>query len=259
VQLHFKEYGEFGEVVIILHGLFGSSDNWHSISTALSTQYRVFALDQRNHGRSPHDTVMSYAAMAEDVRIFMDSHGIRRASLIGHSMGGKTSMQLALTHPSRIQRLVVVDISPTAYDGLHALILDALMRLDLRTHSSRAELESALEPAIPDLAVRRFLLKNAVREPGGGFNWRMNLEAVHANYSSIQAALDGDRVYTGPTLFVKGELSNYIRPDSMQIIKRLFPAAVVETIPGADHWVHAESPELFLEHVRNFLAKPIDS
>src|SRR5439155_637675 len=177
MQLFFKEYGQ-GRAVILLHGLFGSSDNWHYISMQLSGQFHVFVLDQRNHGQSPHSDEMNYPAMAGDVDEFMESHHIDSAVLIGHPLGGKAAMQFALQFPGRVEKLVVEDMAPRAYPSVYENYMEVLLRLDLARYQTRQQMEEALAPEIADLTLRRFLLKNVARSPEGQFFWKINLSGL---------------------------------------------------------------------------------
>jgi pimeloyl-ACP methyl ester carboxylesterase len=252
MQLHFQSYGQ-GPPLIILHGLFGSLENWHSISQMLAANFHVFAMDQRNHGRSPHATDMSYQLMAEDLKEFVADKQLGSVNLLGHSMGGKTAILFAISYPQLVEKLIVVDIAPRAYPDHHSDILKALSSLDLSSFKSRAEMESQLAPSIPDLAVRRFLLKNVKRDQAGNFYWQMNLCAIEANYARLSEQISSQRPFEKPTLFVRGERSNYLRDDDMTAIQKLFPRVKLCEIAGAGHWVHAEAPEAFLRTVREFL------
>jgi len=253
MQLNFQSYGH-GPPLIILHGLFGSLENWHSISQQLAADFQVLAVDQRNHGRSPHAAEMTYQLMADDLKEFVASQQLGAVNLLGHSMGGKTAMLFALTYPASVQKLIVVDIAPRAYSAHHREILSALSSLDLNSFKSRAEMESQLAPSIPDLAVRRFLLKNVKRDEAGAFYWQMNLPAIEANYARLSEALPTQRSFEKPTLFIRGERSNYIRAQDLPAIEKLFPRVKHCKIAGAAHWVHAEAPEPFLRTVREFLS-----
>lgn len=253
MQLHFQTYGR-GEPLIILHGLLGSLDNWHSTSQKLAEHFQVWAVDQRNHGHSPHSPEMSYAIMAEDIRDFMQAHGVARAHLLGHSMGGKTAMQLALLHPKRVTKLIVADIAPRAYSPRHDRMLAGLLALDPAAFASRHEMEAALAPWVADLATRRFLLKNVARA-GGGFQWRIGLREIHRNYGRLGAALTGERPFAGPALFLRGEQSDYLRETDLPLIRALFPRAQMRTIPHSGHLLHAENPAAFLEAVMGFLGR----
>ncbi|HSQ76757.1 MAG TPA: alpha/beta fold hydrolase, partial [Bacteroidota bacterium] len=181
MHLHYRQYGS-GPVLILLHGLFGSLNNWHSHALAFAGRFTVFAVDQRNHGASSHDPVSSYPAMAEDLREFMDLHGIDEAFLLGHSMGGKTVMQFAGKYPERARALVVVDIAPRKYPPRHEEILNALMAVDPRDFATREEIDHAMAPIIQKQAVRRFLATNLVRDAEGRFAWRMNVPVLIASY-----------------------------------------------------------------------------
>jgi len=255
MTLHDKVYGA-GLPLVVLHGLFGSLENWHYINSQLSDTFRVFGVDQRNHGRSPHHPEMNYLAMAEDLRQFLDERGLESAHVLGHSMGGKTAMQFAMLHPRRVHRLIVVDIAPRSYPPGHREILDAMLRLDLARHASRLEMDQALTPAIPDPAVRQFLLKSVTRHADGPFHWRLNLQALSGHYSEITAGLTAERVSPVPALFIAGERSDYLRPEDEPGIRRLFPRVTFKIIPNAGHWVHAEAPVPFLNAVREFLNAP---
>lgn len=255
MKLNYKVYGQ-GEPVIILHGLFGTLDNWQTLARQLAENYSVFTLDQRNHGRSPHSDAHDYHSMAEDLRHFMESHWMFGASIIGHSMGGKTAMQFALDHPDMVKKLVVVDISPKAYPGSHHDIFDALLSLELDKMETRQEADRQLARLIHEEDIRLFLMKNLTRRKEGGYELKINLPVLHKHYEDVLAAVSGDHPYEGPALFIKGGRSRHMQPGDEVLIKQLFPAAVIETIGHAGHWVHAEAPGDLLELVKNFLSKP---
>lgn len=251
MELYHREYGQ-GEPLLILHGLFGFSDNWQTIAKALSEQFLVIALDLRNHGRSPHAPSHTYADMAEDLREFMQKNWIHSARIMGHSMGGKAAMQLALTHPDLVEKLVVVDIAPGRATDKHQAIYRTLLDIDLEKMTTRQDIEAAMAANIPDVGVRQFLLKNVTRHDDGAFAWKMNLPVLWRYFPNILGPVSGEP-YEGPTLFVAGGASNYIRPDDKPEIRRLFPQSRIETIPGAGHWVHAEKPAELLGLLRDFL------
>lgn len=251
--LHFQSYGS-GHPMIILHGLFGSLDNWHSVSRRLGQSFRVLAVDQRNHGQSPHSAEMNYPIMAEDISEFIRTEHLEKVSVLGHSMGGKTAMQLALLHPEQVDRLIVVDIAPHAYSARHVQIFEGALSLDLKAYQDRGSVERALDPYVPEKAVRQFLLKNLVRESGGGFRWKLNLRDIYRNYGHLSEAISGPRPFVGPTIFIRGGMSHYIRDEDWNSARALFPNAVLRTIPDAGHWVHAEAPEAFLETASEFLS-----
>lgn len=251
MELNYKTYGQ-GEPLLILHGLFGTLDNWQTIAKKLADYYTVYVPDLRNHGRSPHLPDMDYPVMAEDLKAFMEAHWMFKAHLIGHSMGGKVAMQFALHYPDMTDKLIVVDIAPKAYAGGHDEIFDALQALDLNTISEREDADAFLETRIPDKGVRQFLMKNLTRNKAGGYEWKMNLPALVAHYSDILAPVDGD-AFDGPTLFLRGELSNYVLDSDLPDIRKLFPNAELETVKGAGHWVHADQPVGLLEQVMGYL------
>ncbi len=252
MELNYKEFGQ-GEPVIILHGLFGTLDNWQTVAKQLAKDYWVFIVDQRNHGRSPHVDDLDYILMAEDLKEFMDQHWIPKAHIIGHSMGGKTAMQFAFDYPDMIDKLVVVDIGPGENKAGHGMIFDALLSLDLSNIANRTAAEDHLKEKIEEYGVRQFLLKNLSRSKEGGYKWKMNLHAIHQNYQNILATVEGDSVYEGETLFIKGGKSNYINSEEEKTIFQYFPESSVETIEGVGHWVHAEAPEDMLKSVLGFL------
>jgi len=252
MQLHFQECGQ-GPAVILLHGLFGSSDNWHPIAVRLAERFHVFALDHRNHGQSPHSAEMDYPVMAADVDRFFTARGLERARVIGHSMGGKTAMQLALHFPQRIHKLVVADMAPRAYAAAHDHIFTALLALDLPAFQTRAQLEAALAPDLPNPVLRRFLLKNLGRDAAGGFRWKINLRDIAENYWRLREPVAGPAPFAGPALFLRGGKSKYVQPEDEPLIREWFPAATIQTIPAAGHWVHADQPGEFLKLVLDFL------
>jgi len=254
MKLHFRSYGS-GRPLIILHGLFGSLNNWHTLAGRLAEGRLVLSVDLRNHGDSPHSEEFSFKAMAEDLREFMDDRGLTRASLLGHSMGGKTAMEFALRYPSAVEGLVVIDIAPRAYLPGHDEILDAMASLDLWAYASRSAIEKALEPLISDLRVRQFVLTNLRRVEEGRYNWKINLSGLRSNYAEVVKAQNSETPFRGPTLFIRGGNSNYIRPEDATSLLELFPSATVSTISGAGHWVHADAPEKLLPLVEEFLAK----
>ena len=253
MQLVYQRYGA-GPPLLILHGLFGSGDNWRTLSrTVFGERFEVFTVDQRNHGRSPHSDVFDYPAMADDVAAFMDAQGLAAARLLGHSMGGKTAMHVALAHPERVEALVVVDIAPKPYPPRHTAIFEALQGLDLAAYRTRAEIDAALRPSVPADGVRHFLLKNLQRNSRGGYDWRMNLGGIARNADHLSGPLEADGTYEGPTLFVRGSASDYVADEDRELIVSFFSEAEIVTIDGAGHWVHAEKPRAFAEAVLGFL------
>ena len=254
MQLFFKELGEGDAApLVMLHGLFGSSDNWLGVAPKLGC--KCYALDLRNHGHSPHSEEMDYALMAGDVAEFLDAEKLDVVNVLGHSMGGKVAMQFALTYPARVQKLIIVDMAPRPYSPEHRSIFEALLALDLKQFHSRREIEDALAPAIPDLTLRRFLLKNLAHEPqdARAFKWRIPLPAIFANYPKLCTPIATQPPFPGPTLFLHGGQSSYVSEADAPRIRELFPQAVIETILQARHWIHADAPDDFVRHVSGFL------
>jgi pimeloyl-ACP methyl ester carboxylesterase len=252
MQLHFKETGQ-GRAVVLLHGLFGSADNWFFIAQRLAEKFHVFALDHRNHGRSPHSAEMNYRLMAADVEKFFRTRGLENAAVIGHSMGGKTAMQLALQFPQRAEKLVVADMAPRAYAPAHDKIFAALLALDLPKFQARQQIEDALAPEIPNLVLRRFLLKNLGRNADGAFFWKINLAGLAKNYLRLGEPVAAAVPFAKPTLFIRGGKSKYIKAEDEPLIRELFPQSQIQTIAEASHWVHADQPEEFLRLLLGFL------
>lgn len=254
MELNYKTFGQ-GDPLIILHGMFGTLDNWQTIGKQLSEHFTVYILDQRNHGRSPHDDLIDYPTMAEDLKHFMETHWIFKAHILGHSMGGKTAMQFALEHPDMLDKLVVVDVAPKRYAGGHEEILAAILALDLKTVQSRNDAELFLRQRLTnqDEGTIQFLMKNLSRNPESGFEWKMNFPAIHAHYQDILTGIEVDTTFEGETLFIRGEKSNYIQDSDWQNILKLFPQAHLETVSNAGHWVHADQPQALLEMVQSFL------
>ena len=252
IPLAYRSHGA-GPPLIILHGLLGSGDNWQTLSRrAFAEHFHVFTVDQRNHGQSPHSAVFDYPTMVEDLAAFMDAHGLSHVHLLGHSMGGKTAMHFALTHPERTGSLTVVDIAPKIYPPTHTAIFDALRALDLNAHRTRAAIDAVLRPQIPTDSVRNFLLKNLRRDGDGGYTWKANIESIHRNYTHLSGSLEADGLYEGPTLFVRGGASDYVADEDTELIVSFFPDAEIVTIDGAGHWVHAEKPQAFAEVMLEF-------
>lgn len=250
---HYRVQGK-GLPLIILHGLFGSMSNWRSLAIKFSHQFQVITVDLPNHGHSPPRKVFDYTSLAKDLVSFMDEQGISAVALLGHSLGGKVAMQCALDFPERITRLLVVDIAPHAYPPEHLFIFKALSELNLSAYESRLEIDKALSNRIPNSATRQFLLMNLDKNKEG-YSWRINLNNLEHNYQAICAAIAGKKAYIGPSLFIKGGASSYIRKGDEIEIRRWFPKAEIVSIPHVGHWVHAEAPEVFANTVLEFLNK----
>ncbi len=243
MQLYSRELGEGTQPIIILHGLFGSSDNWLTFSKLFADTYKLFLLDQRNHGRSPWDEEFNYSVMADDLLEYITHHRIVDPIIVGHSMGGKTAMKFASKYPDLLKKLVVVDIGPKYYKPHHQRYLAALNALDLNTVNNRTEAEEKITQFIPEIDIKQFLLKNLYRTDEGNFAWRMNLENITKNIDNIGEGLDANSKFRKSTLFVRGGKSDYITEDDLIMIKWMYPASKVETILDAGHWVQAERPQ----------------
>jgi len=267
MRLAFKKLGS-GSPIIILHGLYGSSDNWFNIGKILSQKHEVYLIDQRNHGRSPHSNDHTYQGMVGDLLEFHEKHKLNKTILIGHSMGGKTAMLFALYYPQKIKSLIIVDISPKSYTGLteyqshsieHLNIMKGFISVDLSQMKDRNEIDMAFSKFVPDNKTRYFLLKNIRRNADGNFSWIINIEALKKSLPLILNGIDFKKLnidkelISYPVLFVRGEKSNYILDEDISLIHQIFPKAELVTIFNAGHWLHAEQPELFLNSIRYFL------
>jgi pimeloyl-ACP methyl ester carboxylesterase len=270
MHLFYRKSGS-GAPLIILHGLYGSSDNWYSIGRELSSSYTIYLLDQRNHGNSPHDPVHNYDVLASDLFDFIRENIKEPVMIMGHSMGGKTALSFGLKHPELVGKMIVVDMSPLGYDmndasnagNYHMQIIRALQSLKAETLSSREEADRMLSEGVPSPVVRQFLLKNLKRTPDGKFHWAFNLQALAANMPQIfygvidENTTDPRSIPVFPLLFIKGERSPYIGNRDEEAIHQYFPKAEISVVPDAGHWVHAEQPKVFLETVKQFLGHKI--
>ncbi|MFC3053076.1 alpha/beta fold hydrolase [Kordiimonas pumila] len=250
-ELAFRVKGE-GEPLVMLHGLFGSGDNLGGIIRLLSAEYKTIALDLRGHGRSPHLGTLSYPQMADDVMRFMDKQGIESAYVFGHSMGGKTAMQLAISHPNRVKKLIVGDIAPVAYTPHHTQILAGMQAVAKAAPTDRKEAETLLAEYESEPEVLSFLLTNWRRVSDNTWGWRLDLEAICRDYDNLIAGIEGGE-YEGETLFLRGGRSDYIKAEHRDTILRLFPKASVKTVEGTSHWLHAEKPDLIARAIMKFL------
>ncbi len=251
ITLAFERSGS-GPPMIILHGLFGSSTNWKSIAQCLTKSYTVDRVDLRNHGASPWHDTMNYLAMADDVKQFIEQHQLEHPIVLGHSMGGKVAMVLAVRYPALLKSLIVVDIAPVTTDTCHASVVRALENLNLLAVRSRRDAEVVLSYDVPDAGLRQFLLQNLVRRETG-YVWRINLRALADNMTMLADFPVLPGCYSGPTLFVRGGDSNYVEIKHGPVIQKMFPTSVMRTIAGAGHWLHAEKPREFLHELERFL------
>ncbi len=253
LKLHHKQQGE-GPCLIILHGLFGSLDNWQSISRQLAGQFCVYTLDLRNHGKSPHSEYFNYDIMAADLAAFIKHQHVEPVNLIGHSMGGKVVLQLLKEHPQLIRKSMVLDIAPRAYPEVHGQIFKAMLELDLQKCKSRTELDQNLSPEIDDPRVRQFILKNVDRNQNGIFEWKLNLQSIHSNYMHIASAISFEKPLQAEIAFVRGAASSYIKDSDQMAMRETFPNASFFTVENAGHWIHADQPEQLMKIICSYFA-----
>lgn len=252
MELFYRTLGE-GKPVIIMHGLMGSCDNWLTVSKPLSEKYKLYIVDQRNHGRSPWSDEFNYEVMANDLLDFINQHHIVNPIIIGHSMGGKIAMKFATEHENLISKLIVVDISPRYYPPHHQDVLAGLNAINLETLQNRVEADNILTQHLPSLGVRQFLLKNLYRNDENKFAWRINLDVINNKIENIGEALSENTRFNKPTLFISGALSDYISSKDEPLIKKIFTQSEITIIANADHWVQATQPMAFLEVVTEFI------
>ena len=253
MKLFSRELGQ-GDPIIVLHGLFGSSDNWLTPAKLLANHYTVYSVDLRNHGQSPHSDDFDYPAMVEDLKEFVDGAGIQNTVLIGHSMGGKAAMNFALAYPNKLSKLIVIDIAPKAYDLEHYVIAEGLKAIPVESISSRNEADEILSQHVPQADVRQFLLKNLQRKSAGGFSWKINLPVISAKLANIGMDLHFPGTFDKPTLFIRGSRSKYISDADSDRITEVFPKAELESM-DTGHWVQAEKPQEFADMVIRWLTK----
>jgi esterase len=250
MKLNYRELGE-GQPMVILHGLFGSLDNWQTHAKKLAEYYRVILVDQRNHGHSDWSDDFSYELMSEDLLELFQDLDLKKAILIGHSMGGKTAIRFAQTYENLLDKLIVVDIGVKQYPMHHQEILKGLHSINLDIVNTRNEAEIILSQTIESLGVRQFLLKNLYWKDKNVLAWRMNIPVLEKEMTAILCDLPKKEVYL-PTLFIRGALSNYILDEDIEDLENQFPDLIVRTINNAGHWVHAEAPQEFIETILEF-------
>lgn len=249
----FAKHTSTQSVLIIIHGLFGNSDNWQTLAKRYAKDFSVFSVDLRNHGQSAHFDSMTYTEMAADVYAFATNLGITKAHVMGHSMGGKVAMQLANDFPHFIDKLIVCDISAKAYAPHFQNYIAAMQSINFASVTSRKDVDEALKPAVPKLGVRQFLLKNIERTSEGQLRWQINLDAIERNYSHLINKIDLTNLVKMKSLFIRGERSNYISVEDIEWLKQHFERASFSTIKNAGHWLHAEQPDAFYESSMKFL------
>ena len=254
IALYSRKVGENGPDFVVLHGLFGSGKNWRSFAGSLEDDFQVWTLDARNHGDSPHADSMSYQQMAEDVARFFVENELENVVLLGHSMGGKTAMQLALQFPDRIAALIVVDIAPVCYDHLHKQLklIEAMQELHLAAEMSRSEIEKKLALKIPEKRLLSFLMTNLNRQ-NGQFQWRIGLEQIAAGMPDLLNYPELKSVFKGPVQFIGGENSAYLKFEYHALIRKYFPESRITMLENCGHWLHVEQPAAFQKTVNEFL------
>jgi esterase len=255
VKLHFSRSGD-GPPVVLLHGLFGSGNNLGALARALQDSHSVYSLDLPNHGRSGWLEDATLASMADCIRRWLNLQGLPAAQFVGHSLGGKVAMQLALAHPGLVSALVVADIAPVDYPPHHDQVFAALEAVAAGQCTSRQEAAGLMAAHLAQEQVIQFLLTSLRRDPDGIYRWRFNLEGLRRDYGAVRARPVATGAYPGPVLFIKGGDSDYIREEHRSHILALFPRAEVRIMPGCGHWLHAERPQLFNSLVRRFLLGP---
>lgn len=253
MKLFYRQSGQ-GEPLIILHGLFGSSDNWYTLAKTFAEHFRVYLIDQRNHGQSPHSEEFNYKLLSEDLLEFINDHNLEKVNIIGHSMGGKTAMNFAVKYPDRVSKLIVVDIMPKVYPVHHDNILEGLLSLDLANVTSRTEADELLSKYVTELDERQFLLKNLYRAGDGSFAWRPYLKAIDSHIEEIGEGMQYEGQYEGASLFIVGARSRYYKPGDENLLGQIFPAFKLVTL-DTGHWVQAENPKAFADAVIPFLVE----
>jgi pimeloyl-ACP methyl ester carboxylesterase len=256
MKLHYRKYGS-GQPLIILHGLFGHSDNWNTLAKQFAESgFEVYAVDLRNHGLSPHSAEWTYALMTADLNELVDELKLEHAILLGQSMGGLVCMQFAVTHPDKVDKLIVVDMAPKKYPPHHAHVIAGLQSIDFSVVKTRKEAEEKLSEFIKDNPTRQFLLKNLYWINDNTLAWRFNLASIAANYHRLAEFFNTETSrYPGPTWFIRGGKSDYVLDGDWPMIQRVFPDSTLITIPDAHHWVHAEQPKIFYDAVMEIIGK----
>ena len=250
--LHSKIIGK-GEPLLIIHGFLGMGDNWKTLGNKFAENYEIHLIDQRNHGRSFFDDEFNYEILVDDLLRYIDHHQLKKATILGHSMGGKTAMLFAVTHPEKIDKIIIADIGPKFYPRHHDFILEGLNAIDFSIQKSRKEVEEVLKNYIPEWGIRQFLLKNVYWKTKEQLAFRFNLDVLIENIDEIGTALPSLSVFDGKALFLKGENSGYITDEDTTLIMAHFPKAEIKTVKNAGHWLHAENSTDFYNFVIEFI------
>lgn len=253
MRLHYRKYGH-GQPLIILHGLFGSSDNWHTLARQWGKNFQVYTLDQRNHGSSPHESAMDYTELVQDLYEFITQERLKSVNIVGHSMGGKVGMLFATTYPDLVNSLTVLDIGIERVEGKHEFILKALSSINSDDFSTRNEIKQALQNLIKSSPIQQFLLKSILRRLDGSLDWKFNREALLEHYDVLTSSLDLSQPFIGSVLFLRGENSDYLESTLPPEILQYFPLAQLRTIEGAGHWLHADKPDELSTLVLDFIS-----
>ena len=258
LALHFRKFGENGPDLVVLHGLFGSGKNWRSFARSFENDFQVWTLDARNHGESPHAETMSYLEMAEDVICFLDKNELKTVILLGHSMGGKTAMQVALRLPNRISALIAVDIASVRYEKQQQQLglIEVMQELHFTAEMSRAEIKKKLAEKIPEKRLLSFLMTNLTLE-NGRFRWRIGLGQISAGMQNLLKFTEIKSVFSGPTQFIGGENSDYIKTEYHSLIRKSFPLSRITMLKNCGHWLHVDSREHSKKMLTNFCSKMV--
>ena len=255
MRLHHQDYGKGGEqTIILLHGLLGSSRNWVTVGKLLAQDHHVVGLDLRNHGKSPHDSLMSYSAMVDDVGEWMEDHQLPKAHIVGHSMGGKVAMLFACTNPDRVSSLIIADVAPIDYSLHFRTAFDAMGNIDPSRYNRIAEVDQALAEYLDDSVLRQFLITNLTRNEAGTFDWQVNLEALTQALPELSRnPIRQTMHYNGPCLLLHGEHSSFVQPEDHKMITHHFPECRIVEVPGAGHNVHIDNRHFVSEQISRFL------
>ena len=255
MKLFYRNFGA-GQPLIVLHGLFGISDNWIPFGKIMAQKnFNVYIPDLRNHGQSPHCDTFNYQSMLIDLEDFINDNRIYNPIILGHSMGGKIAMHYALKNPSKLNKLIIIDVSLRTYTKKthHIALANAMLSIDFAIAKTRADIEKQLLPDISDKRIRNFLMKNIKRKDKYSYAWKINMESIYNNIDNVYEGINIESVFEEPTIFVRGGISTYVSEDDYPKIKKHFPNSRIHTIENASHWVQADAPEQFISIINDFL------